>query len=45
MVVYWHDKYHDKDFSVAARRIFSAADIETIDLKTVLTDITFDDMI
>ena len=34
-VIYWSDKYHDADFSIAARAIFEAAKIETIDMKKV----------
>lgn len=32
-LIYWSDKYHDKDFSAAARRIFGAAGILTVDMK------------
>jgi dCMP deaminase len=32
-VVYWSDKYHDSDFSLIARAIFHAAEIETVNME------------
>jgi dCMP deaminase len=32
-VIYWDDKYHDENWMIAARRIFHAAKIETINMK------------
>jgi dCMP deaminase len=36
-VIYWSDKYHDSDFTVAARYIFEAADVVTVSYVAAYT--------